>query len=244
MKASKDLISDLARQALNGERASFVLLMQILEETNHPILSEIDRKFRGRDVLRAVASPLSQLVEGYPKPSVFTESIVWNGPDGRHDNGSLPAEVWFDNPYIAYFKNGKRHRNGIGPTVIDVSNGTIAYYLNGEPRRHSKGPFKVEHDNGHAMLTYIMDDRMVTRKGHIPIDDRGNVEFDDEDNFEEPAEGGAHVIITRDHVDIEGLGRSEPTAEDLRNLGIWRTELVNWLGWGSGYVREYLNKFR
>lgn len=244
MKASKELISDLARKSLNGDRQSFVFLMQILEEVHHPILASVNRGFMGSEILHSVLAPISQLVEGYPKPRVYSQALVWDGSNGGPDNGALPAEIWFEDKYIAYFRNGKRHREGSLPTVIDVASKTIAYYEHGTPRRHNKGPFKVEYD-GRATLTYVMDDRMSTRKGYTPLDPEGNVELDPEsDGFEEPVAGGDQVIVTRDFIDIEGLGKSPPSQEDLKNLGIWSKELFRWLDWGSSYISDYMNKFK
>lgn len=245
MKASKELISDLARKALNGDQQSFRFLMQVLEELRHPVLREIDQRFSGLDLLQSVLLPLTTLVEGFPKPVVHYQSLVWNSANGRLHNGNLPAEIGFQDQYIGYYKGGERHRDGGGPAVIDVSNKIIGYYVHGEPRTHSRGPFKVELEHGQPMLTYIMEDRMTTLKGYTPIDHDNDIQFDPEtDGFEEPVEGGAHVVITRDFVDVEGLGKSSPSNEDIRNLGIWRKELFSWVEWGAGYIQDYLNKFK
>ncbi len=268
MKASKELISDLARSALNGDRQSFLRLMEILETVRHPITLDIDRRFSGAAIVDAVLAPLATLVLGFPKPVVHSQVLVWNGPDGRPDNGPLPAEIWFRDESISYFKNGQRHRDGENPTVVDVANKTIAYYRHGVPRGHSKGPFKVEHDNGHVMLTYVMEDRMATREQGAKVSlarflarplkpgasgpeepsnkwiSRSEKYDVESDPFEEPVEGGDHVIVTRDYIDIEGLGKSAPSNEDLQNLGIWRKELIQQLSWGSSFIVDYMRKFK
>lgn len=237
MSSNNDqIISELAAKTIKGDVPSFRALMRILNEIDHPVLDGIDLRVKGLGALDAILAPISTLVLTNPKPRVSLQSIIWSTGEGRPHRTDGPAELWFSDLYLAYSINGARHRED-GPAVVDVSNESIFYYTKGNPRTHEKGPFKVERHEGHIMLTYVMGERVVKKAQHDDL--LGSYE---EENYasEQP---GDHVIVTRDFVDIEGIGQSEPTDADMRNLAIWSKNYEQSIREGRRYLEDFLKKF-
>lgn len=244
--ANDDILSDLAKSAIKGNRSSYLSLIKLLNEIDHPVLSEMDLRARGKDVLSSILLPISSLILSGPHPRIHLQSLTWEA-GGRPHATKGPAELWFDHEYLGYYINGIRHRVD-GPSIIDISNNTIWYFLNGQPRTHEKGPFKVEKHDGRTALTYVMGERMAIKKGNYALhsSDDASAELwlaDDEVSREYVEEPGDHVIVTHSFVDIEGVGKSEPTEEDFKNLAKWSVLLRKYLAEGEQYLENYLNTF-
>jgi hypothetical protein len=243
------LLSDLARKSLKGDHNSYRLLMKVLNEVNHPILDDIDRRVSGVGVLDAVLTPLSLLVIDNPKPKISSSAIIWQTGAGAPHSVDGPAELWFRDMYIAYSINGKRHRED-GPAVIDVSNEQISYFLKGEPRTHDRGPFRVERHEGNIMLTYVLSEKTIRRNPDFYVDDEPGIYTDDkvltsyDEDHNSSVQAGSHIVVTREYVDIEGLGKSTPTDEDVRNLRVWSKNFEKTMMESRRYLEDFLEKFR
>lgn len=245
-QVNDQLISDLARKALKGDQNSYHLLMKILNELDHHVLDEIDRRVVGIGVLEAVLLPISTLIRDNPRPRISSQSVAWETGSGRPHSLDGPAELWFGQEYIAYAINGLRHRED-GPAVIDVSNESVSFFLKGKPRTHDRGPFRVERHEGHIMLTYVLSERMMNKRPpgtalhHDGLSGWNDEELDEPSYSEEP---GDHVVVTHDYIEIEGVGKSAPREEDIRNLNTWNKNFEVILREGHRYLEDYLNKFR
>jgi hypothetical protein len=237
------LLSDLSRKALKGDHASFRLLMKILNELDHPILDRMDLRAVGSGALSAIAQPLSTLIKDAPFARVQLQSLTWETREGKPHSVDGPAEVWFDDPYISYALNGLRHRED-GPAVIDIGNESISYFLKGKPRTHEKGPFRIERHEGRSMLTYVMNERMVNVGKGLHNDGLSSWEDDATQTRKYTDEPGEHVIVTWDYIDIEGVGKSDPSPKDIQNLKEWTLVFEKALKDGATYLVNYLNTFR